>query len=174
MVGPALLLASDAGSFITGQVILADGGMVPPTRSQGPGPPAPLASDERRPRARGVYRSAVAGEDEDFDVEAWNERFHASPSGPTSVPRVGTRRLHPSEPPDALGSEGFKDDLFGDPLEGTEAVVEEGFPAFEHNQWTVEGEIERFGAFGRGASASRGWKRWASPWACSPCCCCRS
>ena len=29
MVGPALLLASDAGSFITGQVILADGGMVP-------------------------------------------------------------------------------------------------------------------------------------------------
>ncbi len=29
MVGPALLLASDAGSFITGQCILADGGMVP-------------------------------------------------------------------------------------------------------------------------------------------------
>jgi len=29
MVGPALLLTSDAGSFITGQVILADGGMVP-------------------------------------------------------------------------------------------------------------------------------------------------
>jgi NAD(P)-dependent dehydrogenase (short-subunit alcohol dehydrogenase family) len=29
MVGPALLLASDAGSFMTGQVILADGGMVP-------------------------------------------------------------------------------------------------------------------------------------------------
>ncbi|MHA3021685.1 SDR family NAD(P)-dependent oxidoreductase [Mycobacterium sp. BMJ-28] len=29
MVGPALLLASDAGSFITGQVILADGGLVP-------------------------------------------------------------------------------------------------------------------------------------------------
>jgi NAD(P)-dependent dehydrogenase (short-subunit alcohol dehydrogenase family) len=28
MVGPALLLTSDAGSFITGQVILADGGMV--------------------------------------------------------------------------------------------------------------------------------------------------
>ena len=29
MVGPALLLASDAGSFITGQVIIADGGLVP-------------------------------------------------------------------------------------------------------------------------------------------------
>jgi NAD(P)-dependent dehydrogenase (short-subunit alcohol dehydrogenase family) len=29
MVGPALLLTSDAGSFITGQVVLADGGLVP-------------------------------------------------------------------------------------------------------------------------------------------------
>jgi NAD(P)-dependent dehydrogenase (short-subunit alcohol dehydrogenase family) len=29
MVGPALLLTSDAGSFITGHVIFADGGMVP-------------------------------------------------------------------------------------------------------------------------------------------------
>lgn len=29
MVGPALLLVSDAGSFITGQVILADGGLTP-------------------------------------------------------------------------------------------------------------------------------------------------
>ncbi len=29
MVGPALLLASDAGSFVTGQCILADGGLVP-------------------------------------------------------------------------------------------------------------------------------------------------
>jgi NAD(P)-dependent dehydrogenase (short-subunit alcohol dehydrogenase family) len=28
MIGPALLLTSDAGSFITGQVIIADGGMV--------------------------------------------------------------------------------------------------------------------------------------------------
>ena len=29
MVGPALLLTSDAGSFITGSVVFADGGMVP-------------------------------------------------------------------------------------------------------------------------------------------------
>jgi len=29
MVGPALLLTSDAGSFITGQVLIADGGMTP-------------------------------------------------------------------------------------------------------------------------------------------------
>ena len=29
MVGPALLLVSDAGSFITGQVLLADGGLTP-------------------------------------------------------------------------------------------------------------------------------------------------
>jgi NAD(P)-dependent dehydrogenase (short-subunit alcohol dehydrogenase family) len=29
MVGAALLLTSDAGSFITGQVVFADGGMVP-------------------------------------------------------------------------------------------------------------------------------------------------
>jgi NAD(P)-dependent dehydrogenase (short-subunit alcohol dehydrogenase family) len=29
MVGPALMLTADAGSFITGQVLLADGGMVP-------------------------------------------------------------------------------------------------------------------------------------------------
>jgi len=29
MVGPALLLTSDAGSFITGRVVFADGGMVP-------------------------------------------------------------------------------------------------------------------------------------------------
>jgi NAD(P)-dependent dehydrogenase (short-subunit alcohol dehydrogenase family) len=28
MVAPALLLVSDAGSFITGQTIIADGGMV--------------------------------------------------------------------------------------------------------------------------------------------------
>jgi NAD(P)-dependent dehydrogenase (short-subunit alcohol dehydrogenase family) len=29
MVGPALLLVFDAGSFITGHVVFADGGMVP-------------------------------------------------------------------------------------------------------------------------------------------------
>ena len=29
MVGPALMLTSDAGSFVTGHVVFADGGMVP-------------------------------------------------------------------------------------------------------------------------------------------------
>jgi NAD(P)-dependent dehydrogenase (short-subunit alcohol dehydrogenase family) len=29
MVGPALLLTSDAGSFVTGQCLCVDGGMVP-------------------------------------------------------------------------------------------------------------------------------------------------
>jgi len=30
--------------------------------------------------------------------------------------------------------------------------VDEGFPAFEHNQWTFEGEIERLGTFARGVN----------------------
>jgi NAD(P)-dependent dehydrogenase (short-subunit alcohol dehydrogenase family) len=29
MIGPVMFLVSDAGSFMTGQVVLADGGMVP-------------------------------------------------------------------------------------------------------------------------------------------------
>jgi hypothetical protein len=39
------------------------------------------------------------------------------------------------------------------------AQSETGFPSFEHNQWTVEGEIERLGAFGGGVARARGWKR---------------
>lgn len=101
----------------------------------------------------------MGGEHEDFDVEAWNRRFFESPSEPVDRPRVRTRR---HDPPDGLAAptpDAPADDLFTDPLTGTEAVAEEGFPAFEHNQWTVEGEIERFGAFGRGVSSARGWKR---------------
>lgn len=101
----------------------------------------------------------MAREDEDFDVEAWNRRLLDTPSGPADPPRARTRRLDRVDDPDLplLGEP--DDDLFGDPLGGTEAVAEEGFPAFVHNQWTVEGEIERFGAFGRGATSSRGWRR---------------
>ena len=32
-------------------------------------------------------------------------------------------------------------------------------PAYEHNQWTFEGEIERLGEFSRGAARATGWKR---------------
>jgi hypothetical protein len=39
---------------------------------------------------------------------------------------------------------------------GQRVDVEPGFPSFEHNQWTVEGEIERLGAFARGASRTGG------------------
>ena len=112
--------------------------------------------------------------DEDFDVEEWERRLHESPSGPVGPPRVVTHRprpgtgpdpRHPSVPdsdPDADPGTDAYGDPFDDPFAGTgatEAVTEEGFPAFEHNQWTVEGEIERFGAFGRGAARSQGWKR---------------
>ena len=37
-----------------------------------------------------------------------------------------------------------------------------GFPAFEHNPWTVEGEIERLGAFGRSGASARGWRRYVA------------
>jgi len=113
----------------------------------------------------------VSVEDEDFDVEAWNRRLAETPSGPIGPPRVRTRHLdrprHPSEqpldPPDLQGPVPALDpeplDALVDPVTGTDAVAEQGFPAFEHGQWTVEGEIERFGAFGRGAARSRGWRR---------------
>ena len=118
----------------------------------------------------------MAGEDEDFDVEEWNRRLDATPVDPPERPRLRTRHLDrpvattiatrrttdraggrsagdPAVRPDAdpLGG-----DPFADPLEGTEVVAEEGFPPFEHGQWTVEGEIERFGAFGRGAGPGPG------------------
>lgn len=115
----------------------------------------------------------MAAEDEDFDVEEWNRRLDATPSDPPDRPRLRTRHLdlpgryderHPARyrPADETAVPPIVEPLtdpFADPLEGTEVVAEEGFPPFEHGQWTVEGEIERFGAFGRGAARSRGWKR---------------
>lgn len=44
------------------------------------------------------------------------------------------------------------------PAQGVSA--QEGFPTFQHGPWTIEGEIERFGAFGRGASKVHGPRRW--------------
>lgn len=43
--------------------------------------------------------------------------------------------------------------------EASQARAEHGFPDFENSQWTVEGEIERFGAFAAGVSRSAGWRR---------------
>lgn len=100
----------------------------------------------------------MAGEHEDFDVEAWNRRFFESPSSPVERPRVRTRRPDPAPEPEPLEIE----DLLGDQTGVADAIAEEGFPAFQHGQWTVEGEIERFGAFGRGATRARGWKRGAA------------
>lgn len=45
---------------------------------------------------------------------------------------------------------------------GQEVHAEVGVPIFEHNQWTVEGEIERFGAFAQGAARRRGPARWVA------------
>ena len=42
---------------------------------------------------------------------------------------------------------------------GGEGSARSGFPEFEHNQWTVEGEIERLGAFAAGTRRAGGWKR---------------
>lgn len=41
--------------------------------------------------------------------------------------------------------------------------VDDGFPEFEHNQWTFEGEIERLGGYAKGmhrAKQRRAWIRW--------------
>ena len=67
-----------------------------------------------------------------------------------SHPNMGVRReaaLMPDQP-DGVGGEAHE--------------VQAGFPAFEHNQWTVEGEIERFGAFGRAGASARGWRRYVA------------
>lgn len=38
----------------------------------------------------------------------------------------------------------------------------EGFPQWEHNAFTVEGEIERFGGISRGLSTAPRWARYAA------------
>lgn len=49
-----------------------------------------------------------------------------------------------------------------DPSDGSETGThaEVGMPDYKHNQWTIEGEIERFGAFSSGVTRAHGWKRW--------------
>lgn len=44
---------------------------------------------------------------------------------------------------------------------GSRRNLEEGFPAFEHNQWTFEGYLERWSAFHRGLGriTERGGRR---------------
>ena len=41
------------------------------------------------------------------------------------------------------------------PPPGVDHDLPEAFPAFEHNQWTFEGEIERLGAFARALNQGR-------------------
>jgi hypothetical protein len=40
-----------------------------------------------------------------------------------------------------------------------EAPERPGFPEFEHNQWTFEGQIERLGVFARGVGRAQGAPR---------------
>lgn len=54
----------------------------------------------------------------------------------------------------------FNDEEDGGVGAAQETHAEVGVPIFEHNQWTVEGEIERFGAFAQGAARKRGPARW--------------
>ena len=94
------------------------------------------------------------GDREEFDVEQWERRLREPAVRPLDRSRPDLVEFDVQEP-----------DFSRDPFEEAAAretaaeVVESGFPTWEHNQWTVEGEIERFGAFGRGASRARGWKR---------------
>jgi hypothetical protein len=43
--------------------------------------------------------------------------------------------------------------------DGSADADADGFPAFEQNQWTFEGQMERWGAFARGANRATGWRR---------------
>ncbi|HEY6531194.1 MAG TPA: hypothetical protein VIY72_02745 [Acidimicrobiales bacterium] len=94
------------------------------------------------------------GERDDFDVELWERRLREPSVRPVDLARPELVEFDVAEPD-------FTRDPFEEAAaaETTAEVVESGFPTFEHNQWTVEGEIERFGAFGRGATRAGGWKR---------------
>ncbi|MDX6659949.1 MAG: hypothetical protein QOJ55_771 [Solirubrobacteraceae bacterium] len=46
-----------------------------------------------------------------------------------------------------------------DEAQAASTFAEAGFPSFEHNQYTVEGEIERFHHFGMAGARATGWKR---------------
>jgi hypothetical protein len=94
------------------------------------------------------------GERDDFDVELWERRLREPSVRPVDLARPELVEFDVAEPD-------FTRDPFEEAAaaETTAEVVESGFPTFEHNQWTVAGEIERFGAFGRGASRATGWKR---------------
>jgi hypothetical protein len=46
------------------------------------------------------------------------------------------------------------------PPPGADRDLPEAFPAFEHNQWTFEGEIERLGAFARAVNRGSRAPRW--------------
>jgi hypothetical protein len=86
---------------------------------------------------------------DEFDVELWERRLRLRVAEPIDRSR-----------PDLVEFEIAEPDFDLDPVqEGSAEVGVPAFPVFEHGQWTMEGEIERFGAFGRGASRAVGWKR---------------
>jgi hypothetical protein len=48
------------------------------------------------------------------------------------------------------------------PRPDQEKARTEGFPQWEHNAFTVEGEIERLGGIGRGLSTAPRWARYVA------------
>lgn len=74
--------------------------------------------------------------------------------------RFGTlRELLPSRPVEPRRDSDEVMPVLDDASATTDVTEYVGFPTFEHNQWTVEGEIERAGAFARGSHHVHGWRR---------------